>query len=217
MTSGLFITLEGLDGSGKTTQLHLLAARLRAEGRAVTEAIEPGGTAIGQSIRKILLDPANQNLSSATELLLYFAARAQNLAEVIQPALAAGSIVLADRFTDSTLAYQGFGRRLGEGVVLQLHAFACHGRNPDLTLWIDTDLDTALGRAKTRNREQGAHDGTRMDEQDHAFYERVQEGYAWIAARDPHRFRRVDGRGTVEEVAARVWAAVNEFRGALVP
>ena len=211
---GLFVTFEGLDGSGKTTQMRLLAGRLRSQGFEVVETAEPGGTAIGMGIRQILLDPANQHLSPVAELLLYFAARAQNVDELINPAIAEGKIVFADRFTDSTLAYQGAGRGLGQDVVRQLHAVACRGRDPHLTFLFDIDLKTALDRAHARNREkalEGVHE-TRMDEQEVAFYERVHMAYEEMIAAEPRRFCRIDGRGTPEDVSGRVWAAFTRFR-----
>ncbi|MBI4873592.1 MAG: dTMP kinase [Acidobacteria bacterium] len=199
---GRFINFEGPDGCGKTTQMHRLAARLRAEGFGVVETVEPGGTRIGNQIRAILLDPANQELFPTAEMLLYFAARAQNAGEIIRPALAEGKIVLSDRFTDSTMAYQGLGRGLGEEMVNALDAIACRGLKPDLTILIDIDLETGLERARGR----GAAD--RMDAQAEDFHRRVREAYLRMAAREPHRFRLIDGRGTPDEVAALVSAAV---------
>jgi len=203
---GHFITFEGLDGSGKTTQMRLLAEVLRAGGKEVIETVEPGGTAIGQGIRRILLDPAHDNMDSVAEMLLYFAARAQNVHEVLEPALARGAIVFSDRWTDSTFAYQGFGRQLGTRIVADLDAIACRGRKPDLTLWIDVELEASLHRARSRNAQESA-EGTRMDEQSRLFYERVLEGYRALAAQEPGRCVRVDGNGAVEEVAERVRAA----------
>ncbi|MBI5083831.1 MAG: dTMP kinase [Acidobacteria bacterium] len=208
---GLFLTFEGLDGCGKTTQMRLLAARLRQAGEDVIETVEPGGTRIGGDIRRILLDPANGNMGSTAEMLLYFAARAQNVDEIVNPATAAGSIVISDRWTDSTWAYQGFGRALGVELVRRLDEIACRGRKPDLTLWVDIDLETSLNRAKSRNASVEAND-TRMDEQSRAFYEQVLEGYRRLAAEEPRRVIRVDGRGSVEEVFERVWAAFEEYR-----
>lgn len=207
---GLFLTFEGLDGSGKTTQLRLFAERLRARGETVIETVEPGGTRIGGDIRRILLDPANDNLCSTAELLLYFAARAQNVDEIVTPATARGEIVISDRWTDSTWAYQGFGRELGVDVVRKLDAIACRGRRPDLTLWIDVDLETCLRRTKARNDEADAAD--RMDAQSRAFYERVLAGYQVLHEEEPGRVLRVDGRGELEEVADRVAAAFEEHR-----
>jgi dTMP kinase len=214
MTSGLLLTFEGLDGSGKTTQMHALAARLREEGQAVLETVEPGGTAIGANIRQILLDPASQGLSATAELLLYFAARAQNIDECIEPALLKGTIVLSDRFTDSTIAYQGGGRELGEDVVLLLDRIACRGRKPDLTFWVDIDRTASLERARARNRKQppGGLAQTRMDDQAAAFYERVQIAYERLRQREPERIRRIEGSGSVAEVASRVWREFSDFR-----
>ncbi|MGC4049352.1 MAG: dTMP kinase [Paludibaculum sp.] len=209
---GLFLTFEGLDGCGKTTQMRLLAERLRASGETVIETAEPGGTAIGGAIRRILLDPANDHLSSTAEMLLYFAARAQNLDEIVRPATARGEIVLCDRWTDSTWAYQGYGRELGVDVIRSLDRIACRGRQPDLTLWIDVDLETSLNRAKSRNEETDSTD-TRMDDQSRAFYERVLRGYEALEAEEPGRVVRVDGRGDLETVAERVWRIFHDFRG----
>src|SRR5580698_3021957 len=147
---GLFITFEGPDGSGKSTQARMLAERLRREGHDVLESVEPGGTPIGREIRRILLDPANRELTPTAELLLMFAARAQNVEQWILPALAEGKIVISDRFTDSSIAYQGAGRGLGRGTVLELDGIACQGLVPDLTLCIDIDSETGLARAQSR-------------------------------------------------------------------
>jgi len=201
---GLFVNFEGGDGCGKTTQMRLLAARLKSLGCTVLETTEPGGTRIGSQIRRILLDSANQELRPTAELLLYFASRAQNVEEVILPALAEGKIVLTDRFTDSTLAYQGFGRGLGEQVVTDLARIACHGLAPDVTLLIDIDLETSLSRARQRNLDPIE---SRMDEQAVEFHRRVREAYLAMAAREPGRFRMVEGRGDVESVAQAVWDA----------
>jgi dTMP kinase len=207
---GHFLTFEGADGSGKTTQMKLLARRLRREGRQVVETVEPGGTSIGSSIRRILLDPANHHMSPVAEMMLYFAARAQNVYEIVTPATARGEIVVSDRWTDSTWAYQGYGRGLGVDVVRQLDAIACVGRKPDLTFWVDVDLEISLARAKRRNDAATATD-TRMEEQSRAFFERVHEGYRQLALAEPQRFVRVDGSGSVDQVAARVWAAYRSF------
>jgi dTMP kinase len=212
---GLFVTFEGLDGSGKTTQLNLFAERLRAAGRTVQVTTEPGGTQIGNGIRRVLLDRAHHQMSPVAELLLYFAARAQNVDELIEPALARGEIVVSDRFTDSSLAYQGAGRELGEDVVMALDRVACRGRRPDLTFYIAIDPRTGLSRAHGRNRA-APHAETRMDEQSEAFYQRVYEAYERLAAAEPGRIRRVEGSGGVDEVAARVWRVFEEFHaGAL--
>jgi dTMP kinase len=206
-TRGRFITFEGIDGSGKTTQMRLLAERLRREGREVLEAVEPGGTAVGAQIRRILLDSANQDLRPTTELLLYFGSRAQNVEQCILPALSAGKIVLCDRFTDSTLAYQGYARGLGEETVLTLDRIACHGLSPDLTLLVDVDLETGLARAQVRNAATAGFE-TRMDDQAIEFHRKVREAYFVLAKKHSARFRVIDGRGTPESVAARVWESV---------
>lgn len=203
---GHFVTFEGLDGSGKTTQMRLLAQHLRESGTEVIETVEPGGTGIGEAIRRILLDPAHDNMDSVAEMLLYFAARAQNVHELLEPALARGVTVFSDRWTDSTFAYQGYGRQLGERIVADLDGIACRGRKPDLTLWIDVELETSLNRARSRNSEESA-EGTRMDEQSRVFYERVLQGYRMLAKQEPDRFVRVDGNGTLDEVAGRVRTA----------
>jgi dTMP kinase len=201
---GRFITFEGTDGCGKTTQMRLLADRLRESGREVVETQEPGGTEVGVKIREILLDPTNQRLCPIAEMLLYFAARAQNFDELILPEWQRGAIVLSDRFTDSTLAYQGGGRELGESVVMKLHEIACHGLLPDLTVYVDIDLKTSLERALTRSRS----NPDRMEEQAAEFHTRVRDAYLRLAAADPERIKVVDGRGTIREVGERVWAVV---------
>jgi dTMP kinase len=206
MPGGLFITFEGIDGSGKTTQLRLLGERLRASGRDVVETVEPGGTAIGRQIRTILLDGRNTQLTARAEVLLYFASRAQNVEEVIRPALAAGKIVLCDRFTDSTLVYQGCGRGLGADVVLTLDRIACRGLQPHLTVLVDIDLDESMARARGRNVSTASSE-TRIDDESREFHHAVREAYLALAAREP-RFIVIDGAAGVEEVAERVWKEV---------
>ena len=205
---GLFISFEGLDGSGKTTQMRRLAKRLRARGHVVLETVEPGGTEIGGKIRQVLLDAANQELSPIAELLLYFASRAQNVDERIGPALRRGEIVLADRFTDSTLVYQGCGRGLGAETVLALDRVACRGLKPDLTLLVDVDVETSLARARARNAAQPAGE-TRMDEQSLEFHRKVYEAYQALAAGEPERIRRIDGRAAIEEIELAIWDVVS--------
>ncbi|HVV46806.1 MAG TPA: dTMP kinase, partial [Bryobacteraceae bacterium] len=177
---GRFITFEGMDGCGKTTQLRLLAQHLRENGRAVVETVEPGGTEIGRQIRRILLDPANSAIHARAELLLYFASRAQNVEEVIRPALAEGRIILCDRFTDSTLVYQGCGRGLDAAIVRELDHIACQGLRPDITILIDIDLETSLARAKRRNERTGQSE-SRIDDESAAFHESVRRGYLDLA------------------------------------
>jgi dTMP kinase len=201
---GTFITFEGPDGSGKSTQMRLLAERLRSMGREVVETQEPGGTNIGLQIRAILLDSKNHQLCAIAEMLLYFAARAQNFDERILPAWQRGAIVLSDRFTDSTLAYQGGGRGLGEDVVMQLHNIACHGLNPDLTICIDVDTETGLARTRTRE----GKEPDRMDQQAVEFHHRVREIYLELGRKHPDRIKIVDGSGSMEDVSKRVWRIV---------
>jgi dTMP kinase len=200
---GLFISFEGPDGSGKSTQARRLAERLRGAGRDVLESAEPGGTPIGQQIRRILLDPANWELTATSELLLMFAARAQNVEQWILPALAEGKIVISDRFTDSSLAYQGAGRGLGREIVLELDRMACNGVVPDLTLCIDIDSETGLARARARGGSE-----TRLEEQGVEFHHTVRAAYRELARTEPRRFRLIDGRGTPEEIAVKVWEQV---------
>jgi dTMP kinase len=200
---GLFITFEGPDGSGKSTQARLLAERLRGEGRPVLESVEPGGSPIGRQIRRILLDPANRELAPVAELLLMFAARAQNVEQWILPALSQGHIVISDRFTDSSIAYQGSGRGLGWETVLELDRIACRGLKPDLTICIDIDTETGLARALARGGSE-----TRLEEQAIEFHHKVREAYHELARREPRRFRLVDGGGTPEAIAEKVWEQV---------
>jgi dTMP kinase len=204
---GVFITFEGMDGCGKTTQMRRLAKRLRREGRTVLETAEPGGTDIGLQIRNILLDSANHKLSPTAELLLYFACRAQNVDQSILPAISEGTIVLSDRFTDSSLVYQGCGRGLGAETVLALDRIACRGLKPDLTLLIDIDLATSLARAEARNRRGNRTD--RMEQQGAAFYEKVRDAYMALAACEPERFHVIDGRDRKDQVALQIWKAVS--------
>ncbi|MGE5488350.1 MAG: dTMP kinase [bacterium] len=204
---GLFITFEGGEGSGKSTQMRLLAERLRAKGCEVVETVEPGGTRIGAQIRRILLDPANSDLRPMPEMLLYFASRAQNLTEVIVPALERGAIVLSDRYTDSTMAYQGVARGIGEEAVRELHRIACDGIDPDFTLLLDIEVDEGLRRSRARNRDTRSAE-TRFDDEAAAFHRRVRAAYLQMAAREPARFRVIDGGGDVEAVARAIWEAV---------
>lgn len=201
---GLFITFEGPDGSGKSTQARMLAERLRKQGRDVLETVEPGGTPIGREIRRILLDAANKELTATAELLLMFAARAQNVEQRILPALDQGRIVISDRFTDSSLAYQGAGRGLGSDLVLELDSIACRGLVPDLTLCIDIDPETGLARAHARGGNE-----TRLEEQALDFHRKVRDAYHALAQIEPKRFKLIDGHGTLEAIAAEVWEQVS--------
>jgi dTMP kinase len=209
--SGLFITFEGPDGSGKSTQAKLLAERLRAAGYEVLQSAEPGGTPIGMQIRRILLDPQNHDLCATTELLLMFAARAQNVEQWILPALAERKIVVSDRFTDSTLVYQGAARGLGSDVVKTVDRIACHGLVPDLTLCVDIDTEAGLARAHARNRDQTGHKESRLDEQAVEFHQRARAAYHELARTEPHRVKLIDGNAAPEAVAERVWEQVSQL------
>jgi len=204
---GKFITFEGMDGSGKTTQMHRLAGRLRANGHTVLETIEPGGPRIAVEIRRILLDAGNQELGAPTELLLYFASRAQNVEEWILPALERGEIVLSDRFTDSSRVYQGVGRGLGLDAVEALDRIACRGLKPDLTILVDVDAQASLERAWARNAA-APHRETRMDDQSLEFHLKVHEAYQQLAEREPERVKVVNGRLGMDEIEREVWEVV---------
>jgi dTMP kinase len=214
---GVFISLEGTDGSGKSTQARLLAERLRVEGFAVTQNQEPGATDIGRQIRRIMLDPENDLMAPMTELLLMFASRTQAAAEIIQPALGRGDVVVSDRFTDSTLAYQGGARGLGFETVMRAHKLALGPLMPDLTICVNVDVGVGLARAHSRNADiRDEISEARLDRQNIDFHERVSAGYQRIAELEPQRFRMVDGNGPVEEVAARIWLLVAEMVGHVV-
>ena len=191
-----------------------LASALRDAGHKVVETREPGGTPTGEKIRRVLLDSATEGLSPMAEMALMFASRAQHIAEVIQPALDHGQIVLCDRFTDSTEAYQGSGRKLGSEAVLELHRVLCGDLQPDLTILLDSDPAMSVGRARRRNRRAshgdkknaGKHHGdeNRFEQQNRAFFARVHEGYLAIAAREPQRVVTVDARGTPMQTHRRI-------------
>ena len=206
---GKFITFEGLDGTGKSTQMRKLAAVVRAAGHKVVETREPGGTTTGEKIRKVLLDSGTAGLAPLAEMALMFASRAQHIAEVIEPALAQGSIVLCDRFTDSTEAYQGSGRRLGSAAVRELHRVLCGNLQPDLTILLDSDAAASVHRARLRNRRDSktssrGHDENRFEQETRAFFIRVHEGYLAIAKREPGRVAVVDARGTPGQTHQRI-------------
>ena len=214
---GKFITFEGLDGVGKSTQMRKLATALRAAGYKVIETREPGGTPTGEKIRRVLLDSATEGLSPLAEMALMFASRAQHIAEVIQPALDHGQIVLCDRFTDSTEAYQGGGRKLGSEPVLELHRVLCGDTQPDLTILLDSDPAMSIGRARRRNRRSAdrAHknaskhaDENRFEQEKRAFFERVHRQFLAIAQREPQRVVTTDARRAKDAVHRDVVAAV---------
>ena len=197
---GAFITFEGIEGSGKSTQIALLHDHLLQQGRAVTLTREPGGTAIGDQVRKVLLDPANRGLDPTAELLLYAASRAQHLREVILPALGAGRIVLCDRFSDATLAYQGYGRGLSVPTIRDLDRIVTAGLKPDLTVLLDIDARSGLGRARSRNAREGLHGEARFENENIVFHTRVRDGYLLLAGEEPERIRPVNAARPPEEV-----------------
>jgi dTMP kinase len=212
---GKFVTFEGLDGCGKTTQLERLADVLRAEGIEVVTTREPGGTAIGERIRAVLLDSRTQGLAALAELSLMFASRAQQIAEVIEPALQRGRWVLCDRFTDSSEAYQGGGRELGSEAVLTLHRVVCGNLQPDLTVLMDSDADASVSRARRRNlaaknQETSGPDENRFERESRMFFARVHDAYLKIAGREPHRVCKVDARRGPDIVHADIVAVVRE-------
>lgn len=209
---GLFLTFEGLDGSGKSTQIRKLNAWLEQQGVDFVVTRQPGGTETGDRIRKLLLDSKSVGLAPRAELAMMFADRAQAIREVIEPALMAGKVVVCDRFTDSTEAYQGGGRELGSEVVLELHRLICGSLMPDLTLLLLPDLATSLKRARRRNDRHAAQTGTdesRFEREHDAFFERVHAKYREIAAREPLRVVAIDGDLDIDAVHARVITAIS--------
>jgi dTMP kinase len=208
---GRFITFEGLDGCGKSTHLEELASFLRARGVEVVTTREPGGTEIGERIRGILLDSRTCGLAPLAELALMFASRAQQISELIRPAMNRGAWVLCDRYTDSSEAYQGAGRQLGVNTVLTMHRVICMGLQPDLTLLLDNDVAACLTRARRRNLAAGGDsDENRFEQENRAFYERVHQQFLSIARREPERVVMVDARRPVDAVHKDIVAAVRQ-------
>jgi dTMP kinase len=211
MARGLFITFEGLDGSGKTTQIRRLANSLETEGRTVVTLRQPGGTALGDRIRKILLDSSSEDtlgpIDPAAEMALMFADRAQAIAEIILPALEQGHIVLCDRYTDSSEAYQGGGRQLGSERILEMHRAACNNLQPDLTILLLPPLESSLYRARRRNlrhTQQHGTDENRFERESDDFYRRIYEKYEEIATREPHRVIVIRDEAPIDQIEARV-------------
>lgn len=215
MSHGLFITFEGLDGSGKTTQLRHLAAALAAEGHRVVTLRQPGGTALGDRIRAVLLDSRSEaelgSIAPEAEMALMFADRAQSLREVILPALAQGAIVLCDRYTDSSEAYQGAGRGLGSERILAMHKAVCNDVQPGLTVLLLPPLQSSLHRARRRNERHAQKHGTdenRFEREGDDFYTRVHEQYRVIARREEKRVVVIADEAPIEAIAARILEVV---------
>ncbi len=200
-----FITFEGVEGSGKTTQIRLLMAWLQAHHDRVLLTREPGGTRIGEQIRAILLDPANTAMTPEAEILLFSAARAQIVRELIRPRLQEGWIVICDRFADSTLAYQGYGHGLPLEDLRRITQFATGGLKPDLTVYLDLDVETGL------RRKAGTEEWNRMEAQTLAFHQRVRAGYLALARAEPHRWLVLDATQSIDAIQAHIRARVGEL------
>jgi dTMP kinase len=211
-TVGYFITFEGVEGCGKTTQIKLLGGHLESLGYSVLLTREPGGCVVADKIRAILLDADNRDMCSLTELFLYAAARAQHVSEVILPALKAGSIVLCDRFTDATIAYQSAGRGLERSSVDTLNLLACQSLRPDLTVLLDCDAAIGLGRARSRIEAQSGPREERFELEELEFHQRVRVGYLTLARQEPQRFITVTGSGSIEEISTRITDQVLQNR-----
>jgi dTMP kinase len=205
---GKFISFEGMDGSGKSTQISHLASALRRRGIEVVLTREPGGTPLGETIRALLLDVNNRGMHPTTELSLMFASRAQLVAMVIEPALERGEWVLCDRFVDSSEAYQGGGRKLGSGIVLAMQRALLGGRTPDLTIMLDHDIAESVSRARARSLETEGKE-SRFENEGHYFFQRVQETFRKIAARDKQRVFLTDARRPIQVIHEEIVAEVS--------
>lgn len=205
---GKFITFEGIDGSGKSTQLRMLTSELRLRGFNVLMTMEPGGTPLGRRLREAFLE-TEETVSPLAELLLFAADRAQHVDFLVRPAIAEGKIVVSDRYADATFAYQGAGRGFSESTVNRVIELATGGLRPDLTLFFDLPVETALRR--TDSRTDSGERKNRMDSETGDFYKRVRESYLQIADREPERFRVINAEGSTGEVQRRVVEIVAEF------
>lgn len=206
-----FITFEGIEGSGKTTQIRLLAKHLQQQGIKVLRTREPGGCPIADQIRGILLNPANAAMIPQTELLLYAAARAQHIEEIVQPALQSGRMVLCDRFTDATLAYQGAGRGLDPALIKRLNLLTAGGCHPDLTLLLDLPVEIGLSRAIHREETQQDSSEGRFEREQLEFHQRIRRAYLSMAAAEPQRIRVIDAEQTPQQIAQQVAAIIDPF------
>lgn len=209
---GVFITFEGVEGCGKTTQIKFLEAYLKQKGRDVRLTREPGGTPIGDRIRAILLDSKSGGMTPITELLLYAAGRNQHIADVIKPALDSGKVVLCDRYADATTAYQGAARRIDPKIIGDLHAIATGGLMPKLTILLDLPAEAGLSRARRRNEKGGTTDSEgRFEKEEIEFHKRVRDGYLNIAKAEPQRVKVFDATMPVEEVSKKISVLVEGF------
>lgn len=209
---GVFITFEGIEGCGKTTQIKFLEAYLKQKGCDAQITREPGGTPIGDRIRAILLDSAAGEMTPITELLLYAASRNQHIAEVIKPALDSGKVVLCDRYADATTAYQGAARRIDPQIISELHAIATGGLMPCLTILLDLPAEAGLSRACSRNEKVGAAESEgRFEKEEIEFHKRVRDGYLKIAKAEPERVKVVDATQSVETVHREIVSKTEEF------
>jgi dTMP kinase len=207
---GKFITFEGIDGSGKSTQLRLLAGDLRVRGLEVLTTMEPGGTPLGRRLREAFLE-TEENVSPLAELLLFAADRAQHVNFLVKPALEQGKIVISDRYADATFAYQGAGRGFDEETVNQVIKLATGNLKPDLTLFFDIPIEKAILRTNSRSNDETVKN--RMDKETTEFYTRVRDAYLKIAESEPQRFRKVDANGSIDEIHGRVSEIIKEFIG----
>ena len=208
----MFITLEGIEGSGKTTQIDRLAKFLEDSGRECVKTRQPGGTVIGENIRSILLDPQNHTMEPMTELLLYLADRAQHINEMIRPALAAGKIVICDRYFDATVVYQGFARGLSVELLLELHRILFDNLKPDVTLLLDLSPRLGLERAwQQLNSGQSVGHESRFENEALAFHEKVRAGYLELARRESQRFRVIDAARSPDQVFAEIGITLSSF------
>lgn len=206
-----FITFEGIEGSGKTTQIRLLTQWLQQYNTEVIQTREPGGCPIADQIRGILLHPDNATMVSRTELLLYAAARAQHIEEIVRPALTAGKVVLCDRFTDATLAYQGDGRGLDRDLIIQLNHLAAGDCCPDLTLLFDLPVEIGLGRARQRETDLQDSSEGRFEREQHEFHQRIRDGYLSLAAAEPQRFKIIDATLSAQQLSQQITQIIADF------
>lgn len=207
---GLFITFEGIEGCGKSTQARLISEALKAQGIICLVTREPGGTSIGSRIREIVLNPDHKGMAPETELLLYAADRTQHVREVIRPAIDDGRVVICDRFTDATLAYQGYGRGLDMALIHELNKIAALGTRPDLTMLLDCPVETGIGRALERNSKNSHMRDDRFEREAMAFHQKVRDGYLCIAHAEPERVKIIDAAKDVGFIHQAIWRIVKE-------